>query len=419
MLRVNREWIWCLLALIGAVELASEVPASSNSDLWCRHTILVFSYPSDPEAKRLNAEDLQWLVAYCGLDGKPQDFFFDGFLITGFACPDGRHLLGVGKPAIKTDWENAVRSYTSAAVRINDAFRSVRQTLSDPTRKAKIILAIPYPDSRITKLDSFDFSQHEDRVAAVRWFVDAALTRWNELSANGKLDASQLVGFYWGREGATAPRTENGPRNDFRLMKDVAAYVHQKGHLFHWIPGFRAGRVFARVPLAEIGFDCVTQQINYQNPQEPGRPLSIFEEMTDDVRKYGMHGVEMTPNVRETDLNPRVWSWQQVHLANLEAALRLDWKRFPATTYFDGNSFLRLGRDPKLHIYYAKLYKWVKGALTAEDVDALCDAVVADLKSRGALSKEKLRQIAGAKTVLEKLHLMEKPITSATPSPLR
>jgi len=84
--------------------------------------------------------------------------------------------------------------------------------------------------------------------------------------------------------------------------------------------------------LIEVGFDCVTQQINYQNPQEPGRPLSIFDEMTEDVHKYKMHGVEMTPNVRETNLNPLIWSWQQVHLANLEAALRLDWKKFPSMT---------------------------------------------------------------------------------------
>jgi len=399
-----------LISLISVTVLLTGEVTLAKSDLWCRHSILVFSYPSDPEAKKLNVEDLKWLAAYCSLDGKPQDFFFDGFLITGFGCAGGRHLLGAGKPAVKTDWDNAARSYTSGATKVNDAFRLVRQRLNDPTRKAKIILAIPYPDPRITSLGSLNFSRHEDRLAMVKWFIDELLKRWNELSAAGKFDAANLVGFYWGREGASAPRTEHGTINDTKLMKDVAAYVHEKGFLFHWIPGFRSGRVFAKTPLREVGFDCVTQQINYQNPQEPGRPLSIFDEMTEDVQKYGMHGVEMTPNVRETDLNPRVWSWQQVHLANLEAALRLDWKKFPATTYFDGNSFLQIASDPKTHIYYAKLFKWTKGSLTAQDVNELCDAVVADLKSRGVLSEEKLQRINEAKTVLEKLHLMERPL---------
>jgi len=392
--------------------------ALAKSDLWCQHMILVFSYPSDPEAKKLSIEDLKWLAAFCDLNGKPQDFFFDGFLITGFGCPGGRHLLGAGKPAIKTDWDNAARSYTSAAVRVNDAFRLIRQAFNDSTRKAKIIIALPYPDPRITNLDSLDFSRHENRVVMVKWFVDELLKRWNELSAAGKLDVSSLVGFYWGREGASAPRTEHGTFNDTKLMKDVASYIHEKGYLFHWIPGFRSGCVFAKTPLIEVGFDCVTQQINYQNPQEPGRPLSIFDEMTEDVHKYKMHGVEMTPNVRETNLNPLIWSWQQVHLANLEAALRLDWKKFPSMTYFDGNSFLRIASDPKTHIYYAKLHKWVKGTLTAQDVNELCDAVITDLTSRGVLSAERLQQINEAKTVLEKLHLMEKPITSASSSQL-
>lgn len=400
-------------ALCGWAEAAS-AQSDLKSELWCRHTILVFAFPSAPENRGLTANDLQWLVAYCEANGKPQDFFFDGFLITGFGCPEGRHLLGAGKPAIKADWEAALRAYTATAVKLNEAFRPVRQALNAPGRQAKIILAIPYPDPRNANFGplngkTLDLFRHEDRVALVRWFVDEALKRWSELSAAGKLDAARLVGFYWGREAASSPRSERGSLNDTRLMKEVAAYIHTKGVLFHWIPGYQSGRVFAKTPLAEIGFDCVTQQINYQNPQMPGRPLSIFEEMTADVRKYGMHGVEMTPNVRNVQLNPRVWSWEQVHLANLEAALRLNWRQFPATTYFDGNSFLRLGADPKRRLYYAKLHRWVKGTLTAKDVQELCDKVTDDLREQGALSEATLRKIHAAQTVLEKLHLMEKP----------
>ena len=192
-------------------------------------------------------------------------------------------------------------------------------------------------------------------------------------------------------------------------MRNTAAHVHAKDCLMHWIPCFGG----ARRDWKKLGLDCLTQQINYQNPQKPGRPLTIFDDKSRTVREYGLHGVEMTPMAREKRLNPRVWSWHQVHLANLEAALRLKWREFPAMTYFHGNDLPRIATDPKTRIFYDKLYRWASGKLTWTDLDELSAAVLDEQRSRGHIDEATYREIAGAETILEKLRLMEEPKLAA------
>jgi len=300
---------------------------------------------------------------------------------------------------------------------------AVRKRLGATDRRAKVILTIPYPDPRNSRFGPvggrwLDLSRQADRVEAIRWYVQRALEQWRRREQHGRLAGARLVGFYWGCEGLRSYRGSHGMVTDAELIRKTADCVHKEDLLFHWIPCFGCAKVFDRYPLRTLGFDCITQQINYQNPQRPGRPLSIFEEQTAVVEKYGLHGVEMTPMARESPLNPRVWSWHQVFLANLDAALRYRWERFPAITYFHGNSLCQIGADPKTRPYYAQLAKWIHGELTPTDVRELCDRVVAELKARGALSETALRHIADADTVLEKLQWMERPIESVGEVPI-
>ena len=125
------------------------------------------------------------------------------------------------------------------------------------------------------------------------------------------------------------------------------------------------------------------------------------------VEDFDLHGVEMTPMARTTLLNPRIWSWQQVHVANLDAALRHNWHRYPAMTYFHGNDLPGIAADPQTHVFYEKLYKWVTGGLTRSDVQQLSIVALDELKRRGHIDNDEHAKIAKAETVLERLKLME------------
>jgi len=285
---------------------------------------------------------------------------------------------------------------------LSEAFEDVAGALNKPDAMGKVILSMPYPDTRQKAFGpvnarTLDLSKDPERIVAMKWYIDEAIRQWQEREKQGKLKRVRLVAFYWGHEGVGD--------TDRQVFKSVASHVHDRGYLMHWIPCFGG----ARRDWRELGIDCVTQQINYQNPQKPGRPLTIFDDKTAVAREYGLHGTEMTPMARMKLLNPRIWSWHQVHLANLEAALRLKWEEFPAMTYFHGGDLPRLATDPKARIFYDMLYKWVKGDLTWQDLDELSAAVLDDLRSRECIDGETYKQIAAADTVLKKLQRMEEP----------
>ncbi|MEW6359320.1 MAG: DUF4855 domain-containing protein [Planctomycetota bacterium] len=395
-----------LLLVATAASLVGQEPDShaKDSPLWCKHTILVYVNPSGAYLDLWTTENLKRLAAYCDAQGRPQDLFFDGFLLIGFGCKGGRHLLPLAdrKPALMSDWQDTIRNYLTVMERLGDAFEEVAGALNKPEAKGKVILAMPHPDPRQRSFGpvnggSLDLSNDPDRVRAMAWYIDESIRQWQEREKRGALKRVALVGFYWGHEAIGEA--------DVEVVKGTAAHVHEMGLLLHWIPCYGGGRK----DWKEIGLDCVTQQINYQNPQKPGRPLTIFDVITGRVAKDGMHGVEMTPMARTTDLNPRVWSWHQVHLANLEAALRLKWNEFPAMTYFHGGDLPQIAADPQTRVFYDDLYKWVKGTLTQQDVEALAAATLAEQKRAGVINDEWYAKIAAAKTVLEKLQLMEEP----------
>lgn len=402
---------------VEAVMLGNTV---KKQDLWSKQTVLVYVNPASTTADSWNLDKFKWLIAYRSFDGKYKDFFFDGFLITGYVCKAGRTLLPLrkNKPAIKSDWQDAIESFLAATVKLSDAFKEVSQTLNANGRRAKVILTLPYPDPRQRSFGpiegkTLNFAREKDQLEALKWYIDEVLQKWSKYEKQGRLDGVKLAGFYW--------LNESIGEHDCQLVKNVSYYVHAKGYLMHWIPSYSAASIFKKHPIKELGLDEVTQQINYQSPDKRARPLTIFEDKTLVVKEYGMNGVEMTPIFRTSDLNPRVYSWQQVWLANFEAALRLDWDRFQAITYFNGNKMSEVGSNPKTHIFYEQLYKWTKGKLTWKDLDDLAAVVVKNLQSKGDLTTARLSKIKEADklmeklSVLEKLYWMERPLPEACP----
>jgi len=377
----------------------------TRSPLWCRHIILLYAHASGAYMDSWTDETLDCLTAYRDREGVRRDFLFDGFLILGFSCKEGKHLIDLShrKPAAQSDWEMALKNHLIIASRLSQSFDRTRQALGQPDRKANVILSLPYPDRRQNSFGraggdrDLDFSGEQDRLAAMKWFVDEAQRKWNELAAKGSLGSLRLAALYWAREGIGD--------DDVKLVSETSVHVHGKGLLLHWIPCFNG----AREDWRELGLDCVTQQINYQNPQKPGRTLDIFDSKTAVVDALGMHGVEMTVTARRSRLNPRIWSWHQVYLANLEAAVRHDWLRQPATTYFHGLELAKIAADAEKRVFYEKLHRWIRGELTQTDLDELAAVVLAEVKAQGFIDDAAYAKIASGGTVLEKLQLLEEP----------
>ena len=406
----RHSWIAIAVLFLGGSgpglgqDVTQPQPEPKAPSLWCKHTILVYISPSGRGLEFWTPENFEWLIAYRDAHGKQQGLFFDGFLFLGFGCKEGRHLLGVSsrKPAIASDWDDALGNYLKGVGVLSDTFGPIARGLGKPEARAKVILSLPYPDPRqhlfeLPGTGGLDFRIKEHREQAVVWYVDEALRRWRVARDQGLLAHVELVGFYWGHEGLA--------RDDGDVVKTVSEHIHLRKRLLHWIPSFVSGAV----DWGALGLDCLTQQINYQNPQRPGRPLEIFRDMSDLVVEHGLHGVELTPTARETRLNPRIWCWHQVFLANLDAALRLGWRDYSAFTYFHGNDIPKIAGDPRSHVFYEKLFRWTQGTLCGSDVEELASVVIKELQHREHISAQTAAHIDSAPTVLEKLRRMEEP----------
>ena len=122
-----------------------------------------------------------------------------------------------------------------------------------------------------------DLSLREDRVKAVRWFLDEALARWKALAPRHL----KLWGFYWMNEGIS--------RSDEAIVKATADLVHARGYGLHWIPWFRAPGL---EKWRELGIDFAIVQPNYAFTQ-PGRGFVLADENrltlnANDARRLGL-----------------------------------------------------------------------------------------------------------------------------------
>jgi hypothetical protein len=104
---------------------------STESPLWCRHTVLIYVNPSGAKADFWTRDRFEWVAAYRDQKGQHKALFFDGFLFIGFSCKGGRHLLPLTnrKPAIKSDWEDALNNYMAAVEKLSQSFEDVARFL--------------------------------------------------------------------------------------------------------------------------------------------------------------------------------------------------------------------------------------------------------------------------------------------------
>ncbi len=312
--------------------------------------------------KAWKPEEFRPYVAYVDERGEPKDWFYDAFLFLMYGgAPSGATYIDGATN--RADWEHFL-NVTFARDRCLDALdqeiEAVGRRLGQGGRVCPVILMIPYPSSRSNAFGdvdgdgvSEDLSRPEDRVKAVRWFLDEALARWKALSPKHL----KLWGFYWMNEGIA--------RSDEAIVKATADLVHARGYGLHWIPWFRAPGL---EKWRELGIDFAIVQPNYAFMQpERGFALADQNRLTlnaNDAWRLGL-GVEMeTPFALPGDPGAR-WLFRQ-YLNHGDDALD-GYQHGAVRAYYQGSDViarLAASTHPGERQLYDDLYRFHKGTYT-------------------------------------------------------
>jgi len=213
-----------------------------------------------------------------------KNWLYDGFLFLEFKDGKGRtYAPGYAKlNARKPEWEWLMdRNFEKdkAFYALNQAIEEQVPKMKKLQFKHKLVVGIPAPifnqkDWGEINGKVMDFSRHEDRIEAGKWYIDKFLERYK---AQGYTHL-QLEGFYWVDEDV------NGCAE---ILEPLGDYMRSKGMKFYWIPYWNA-KGFDQ--WRKYKFDFAWLQPNhFFNTKIPD---SRIDQACDLAKKLGM-GVEM------------------------------------------------------------------------------------------------------------------------------
>ena len=148
---------------------------------------------------------------------------------------------------------------------LDQAIEDLIPVLGRPATKHKVVLMQIIPTGNDTQWGELDgrrlnFALQADRIAAMKWYIDLILRKWDEAGFKN----IELAGTYWLRESCDP--------NERPLAKAVNEYAHSKNLTTYWIPYFNvldteSDRLNPKYPCyydwKELGFDMTYIQPNY------------------------------------------------------------------------------------------------------------------------------------------------------------
>lgn len=187
-----------------------------------------------------------------------KDWLFDGFLFLEFEDGQG-HGYAQGykgtRSALKGEWEWLAQRHFEegkAIPALNTCIEEASKELGTPQFKHKVVIGVPEPfldqkDWGELNGKQLDFSKNEDRIAAVKWYIDLI----TNLFKKNNLSNLELAGFYWVAE-------HMGRSNG--ITTSIGDYIRSKGKQFYWIP-YYSSNGFSE--WKKYGFDIAYLQPNY------------------------------------------------------------------------------------------------------------------------------------------------------------
>lgn len=332
------------------------------------HQVLIYTgtYKNQPLLTWDKARFIPY-VGYVASDGSITDFMFDSFLFLPVSPNAAGRRYDSGAPQSNMeDWVTYLNQIFADGYQLealNEAVGEVKAILGKSDYQLPVYIAVPYPSPSQTNFGDLDgdgvsesFSEasypddpiraYHNRVAAIEWYMDEVIRRWNEAG----LDQLRLAGFYWHSETVLYANSEF----EEAVIRAFNRLAHERGMLTEWIPYFNAEGFR---DWAEYGFDVAVHQPNYVF--NTSVPKSRLDSAADLAYKYGL-GVEMEMN------------WQVLHLSEYQNRYYDYLDQGVAKGYMTG-AFLSWYQEVKL-LYdaaystnpmardvYDKTYQFIKG----------------------------------------------------------
>jgi len=191
---------------------------------------------------------------------------------------------------------------------------------------------------------SEDFRLKQDRITAVRAYIDETLARWNAAGFKNL----RLAGFYWMQESFNDDEAE--------VLRQASAYAHEKGFKMFWIPYYFGNP--GTPQWQKKGFDCAAQQPNYFFPRWQAEKTRVATTARM-ARRFGM-GMEM-----EFDESLMSSDEQYAkYIKYLDTGVEEKYMTGSYVAWYQGSrTLLSLARsaDPHLRRLYDLTYDFVKG----------------------------------------------------------
>ena len=250
-----------------------------NKILECKDLVLLYSGGAH--------RNFQWdedyvnpYVTYMDDAGK-ESWLFDSFLFLEIHNGNGKTFASgyTNTPANQKEWKDLVDHYFQSRYCMGALNRSINnaiERMGKPKEKRKIIIGLPEPIKDQKDWGSvkdgvlLDFSKTDDRVAAVKWYIDYARQKFNEM----QYDNLELAGFYWIAEEATNTRS---------ILADVASYLTELKYSFNWIPYFKSD---GYNQWQQLCFNFAYLQPNHFFNEDI--PYSRLEEACELAKQYNM-----------------------------------------------------------------------------------------------------------------------------------
>lgn len=342
-LKITGKRILPLLFLMAGFIIQSCTP---KQDLTIRDMVLIY----DGGAHRTIQWDKEHFAPYVSLENEEgaKDWLFDGFLF--LEIHDGtRGFASYYKDlaARKVEWTNLIDNYFregNAIMALNSQISEVMESSSvTKLSKRKVVITVPEPIPNQTDWGeingkAMDFSKQEDRLEAVKWYIDYAIKSFKE--ANPK--NLELAGFYWVAEEAT---------NSRELVKHVADYTNENGRRLYWIPYFNSDGFNE---WEELGFDQAFYQPNYFFKDDI--PISQIEKACEDAMKNGM---SMEMEFDDRALAKHGWGYRMKDYIRIFDQYEV-WDKMEVAYYQGGDAFYKLyhsdnPEDNELYMQLANL----------------------------------------------------------------
>jgi len=296
-------------------------------------------------------EQFKPYLTWTNPDTQNEEWLFDGFLFIEFTSNIG-FMFAKGYKAKPSTKENQlwflerIFEKDKAVDALDKALGATIQRLGSPPRPRRVVLTLPEPIVQTENWGelngkAMDFKNTEDRIAAVKWFIDLLLERWKKEAYQN----IELAGFYWVAE-------EMGT-SDAELMRAVGEYIRSCDKRFYWIPWWKSpGSNVWR----DLGFDVAYQQPNYFFKLDV--PDGRVEEACWFAKERGM-GLEMEWDGRVMSDTKNFARRLQGYLDGFE---RADvWKEAAVAHYMSGHELIALSQStvPEVVSLYHRLCSFI------------------------------------------------------------